>query len=294
MPALMVEAALQAATARLQAGIEKPETVDARHEALILLAHVLGVGRSILEAKIIAHPEFALTADQITAFEALVSRRASGEPLPYLTGLRAFYRHEFLVTPDVLIPRPETEHLVDAALDWVRQCAPQGHGLILVDVGTGSGAIGLSLAAALPQSTIYALDVSPAALEVARRNAARIGAANVIFGQGDLLEALPKTVCPDLIAANLPYIPADELADLPVARHEPRLALDGGPYGLDVIRRLVGQAVDRLADPGCLLLEIGAGQGAAVAAICTAQFSGGRIDVINDYAGHDRVAQVVR
>ena len=294
MIGLTVEAALQAATARLRDGLDRPGAVEARHEALILLAHVLGVGRAVFAVDVLAHPERALAPDRAAAFEALVTRRAAGEPLPYLTGTRAFYHHDFLVTPAVLIPRPETEHLVEAALDWSRQRAPEGRGLTLVDVGTGSGAIALSLAAALPGATVHALDVSPAALDVARRNAARMGVANVIFGQGDLLAPLPPDVRPDLVIANLPYIPAAELATLPVARHEPRLALDGGPDGLDLIRRLAAQAADRLATPGCLLLEIGAGQGEAAAVLAAACFPAGRIDVINDYAGHDRVVRVVR
>ena len=294
MTGLTVEAALQAATARLRNGLDRPGAAEARHEALILLAHVENVGRAVFAADVLAHPERVLAPERAAAFEALVIRRAAGEPLPYLTGTRAFYHHDFLVTPAVLIPRPETEHLVEAALDWSWQQAPAGRGLTLVDVGTGSGAIALSLAAALPGATVHALDVSPAALDVARRNAARIGATNVIFGRGDLLAALPPDVRPDLVVANLPYIPAAELATLPVARHEPRLALDGGPDGLDLIRRLVAQAADRLATPGCLLLEIGAGQGAAVAALAAGPFSGSQIDVINDYAGHDRVVRVVR
>lgn len=288
------DAALSTATLRLRDGVGRPDEVDARHDALILLAHVLGVGRAVLQAELVVHPERPITAAEAAAFKVLVSRRAAGEPLPYLTGTRAFYHHDFLVTPDVLIPRPETEHLVEAALAWARQVAQDGLGLTLVDVGTGSGAIGLSLAVALPAATVHALDVSPAALAVARRNGARIGAANVIFGQGDLLDALPPDVRPNLVAANLPYIPAEDLVDLAVARQEPRLALDGGPDGLDVIRRLVVQAAERLADPGCLLLEIGAGQGGAVAALGAERFPGWQIDVINDYAGHDRVVRVVR
>ncbi|MBN2470822.1 MAG: peptide chain release factor N(5)-glutamine methyltransferase [Anaerolineae bacterium] len=279
-------AALRAAEAALSAVSD-----SARLDARLLLEHVLGVGRAAL----VAHPERALSPEAYARFMALVNRAAQGEPVPYLTGRRAFFRHDFLVTPDVLIPRPETEHLVEAALAWAGAHSLRGAGLTLVDVGTGSGAIAVSLAAALPGAVVYALDVSPAALAVARQNAQAAGVEGAIrFGQGDLLAGLPEDVRPDLVAANLPYIPSVELAGLDVVKYEPRLALDGGPDGLDMIRALLEQAAPRLAKEGCLLLEIGAGQGAAVAGLCAQAFPGALVRVINDYAGHDRVVEVLR
>lgn len=278
-------AAWQAAAARLASASDSPSL-----DAQLLLGHVLGLDR----ARLLAYPERPLTPEQGARYEDLVRARATGVPLPYLIGRRAFYRHEFAVTPDVLIPRPETEHLVEAALAWAQNRAPQGDGLTLVDVGTGSGAIALSLAAALPGATVHTTDLSAAALDVARRNATRLGVANIHFHQGDLLDALPESVRPDLIAANLPYIASDELARLPVARHEPRLALDGGPDGLMLIRRLLAQAPRRVAARFCLLLEIGADQGAAVSGLCQAAFPDARVRVLKDYAGHDRVAEVTR
>ncbi len=282
---MTIGAALRAAEAALSAVSD-----SARLDARLLLEHVLRLDRAAL----VAHPERPLPPEAHARLMALVDRAVQGEPIPYLTGRRAFFRHEFAVSPDVLIPRPETEHLVEAALVWAEARSPGGVGLTLVDVGTGSGAIAVSLAAALSAAAVYALDISPAALAVARRNAQAARIDTIRFAQSDLLAALPAGVRPDLIAANLPYIPSMELAGLDVVKYEPALALDGGPDGLDLIRALVAQAAPRLATPGCLLLEIGAGQGAAVAALCRQAFPGGRVRVIDDYAGHDRVVEVVR
>lgn len=279
----MVGEALRQASRALGAVSGSPQL-----DAGVLLAAMLGVERTAL----LAHPERLLTPDQAAHYAELVARAAEGTPIPYLTGWRAFYHHDFIVTPDVLIPRPETEHLVDAALAWAQTCPQQR--LTIVDVGTGSGAIALSLAAALPGATVYALDCSAAALEVARRNAIQIGVSNVRFGQGDLLTALPDGVKPDLIVANLPYIPSADLEALAVARHEPRLALDGGLDGLDVIRRLTAEAADCVPPTFALLLEIGAGQGRAVSALCRRAFPGARVRVLPDYAGHDRIVEVTR
>jgi release factor glutamine methyltransferase len=259
-------------------------------DARLLLMAVLDCSA----AHLIAHPEQPLTPDQQARFDALVQQAAAGMPIPYLLGTRAFFRHEFAVTPDVLIPRPETEHLVEAALAWCVRRAPDGAGHTLVDVGTGSGIIALSLAAALPCAAVHATDVSPAALAVVRRNMAQVGVPQVRLHQGDLLDALPDSLTPDLITANLPYIPTADLAELKVTQHEPRLALDGGPDGLDLIRRLIDQVHDRLANDGCLLLEIGSGQGAAVQALCQAAFPAAAARVIRDYAGHERVVELIR
>lgn len=280
-----VGVAWREAAARLAAVSDSPQL-----DAQVLLSCLMNLGRAVL----LAYPERELTADQHARYAAWIEAAASGVPLPYLTGRRAFYRHEFTVTPDVLIPRPETECLVEAALAWAQQRAPGGSGLTLADIGTGSGAIALSLAAELPGATVHATDISPAALDVARQNAEQFRLRNVRFHQGDLLDALPADLRPDLIAANLPYIPAAVLKTLPVARHEPRLALDGGPDGLALIRRLLTQASGRLAPEGCLLLEIGADQGAAVHDLCIRAFPGAHVRVIQDYAGRDRVVETVR
>ncbi len=280
-----VGAALRAAAEALAARSESPQM-----EAQVLLSRLLDLDR----ARLLAYPERTLTPNQRSRYESLVRQRAGGVPLPYLTGRRAFYRHEFVVSPEVLIPRPETEHLVEAGLAWAGARAPHGEGLTLVDVGTGSGAIAVSLAAALPRATVHAIDISPTALAVACCNARRVGVTNVRFHQGHLLEALPAAAPLDLVAANLPYIPSAELESLAVARHEPRLALDGGPDGLALFRQLLRQAPARVAPSFCLLLEVGAGQGRAVQELCRAAFPGARIRVVRDYAGHDRVVEVSR
>lgn len=259
-------------------------------DAAILLALVLDLPRTAL----LAYPETPLSAEQRARFAALVARRAAGEPVAYLTGRRAFYDREFLVTPDVLIPRPETEHLIEAALNWARGRADRGGGLRVADIGTGSGAIAVTLAAHLPDARLYAIDCSPAALEVARQNAARAGViGRITFHQGDLLRPLLDVgERVDLIAANLPYIPSADLDTLAVARHEPRLALDSGSDGLDAVRRLLAQAPDALVASGLALLEIGAGQGKVVTALAREQFPSGAISILADYAGHDRLLRV--
>jgi len=265
------------------AGVSDSEPLDAQ----VLLAHVLGCERVVL----LTHPEQPLTGEQSARFRDLVNRRAAGTPIAYLTGSRAFYDLELVVTPDVLIPRPETEYLVEVALDW----AQRRHPLRVVDVGTGSGAIAVALARQLPDARVWAVDVSVSALEVARRNAARYDLGERIeFVQGDLLAPLAGAAPFDLVVANLPYIAGDELAGLAVTRHEPRLALDGGPDGLDVIRRLLRQAPDRMAAESLLALEVGAGQGARVARLAQVAFPAARVRVLDDYAGHDRIVCVER
>ncbi len=253
-------------------------------DAPLLLAHVLGCERAAL----LAHPQRVLTPAQSAAFRDMVERRADGLPVAYLTGERAFYDLTLIVTPDVLIPRPETEHLVERALAWAR--AREGS-LRVADVGTGSGAIAVTLARHLPGARVWALDASHTALGVARCNAARYDLAErVHFVQADLLgPLLGARGAFDLIAANLPYVPTSALEALAVTRHEPRLALDGGPDGLAVIRRLLAQVPRVLASDGLLLLEIEAAQGERAAALAAEALPGARVTVHADYAGHDRV-----
>ena len=249
-------------------------------DAHVLLGEVLRVDRATL----IAEPERPLTPEQAARLADYVTRCAAGEPVAYILGRRAFYDRDFLVTPAVLIPRPETELLLEQALAWAGNRA-----ITAADIGTGSGALAVTFAALRPQATVYAVDISPAALEVARRNAERQHAP-VTFYEGDLLAPLiERGIRCDLIMANLPYIPADEVPQLAVNRYEPRLALDGGADGLDLIKRLLEQ-VPASANPGALvLLEIGAGQGSAALALTQQTIQPQHAELILDYAGLDRI-----
>jgi release factor glutamine methyltransferase len=258
---------------------------DGNTTASALLGHVLGLTR----AQVLARPEQVLTPEQAAAFEALVARAAQGEPLAYLTGRREFYGLEFEVDPNVLVPRPETELLVDHAL--AAQPAR------VLDVGTGSGCIAVTLAVRLPLAAVTASDLSPAVLALAVRNAARHGVAQrIAFVQSDLLAAFQPPASSfqpfDLIAANLPYIDTDELRALPVARFEPWPALDGGPGGLTLIARLLQQAPALLAPGGRLLLEIGASQGPAALALARAAFPAAAVSLQRDLAGLDRLLMI--
>lgn len=265
------------------AGISTSPALDAQ----LLMAAIIGENR----AHVIAHPERLLTDEEVARFEAWVQRRVDGEPIAYILGRRAFYDREFAVTPAVLVPRPETEHLIEAALDIIAAYPPE-QSLTAVDTGTGSGAIAITVKANAPQIAMHATDISPDALVVARDNAAA-QQVDVRFHHGDLLAPLiDEGIRADLVLANLPYIAADVLATLAVARHEPRLALDGGPDGLVLFRRLFAQ-VPMATNPGArLLLEIGADQGESVPALARAMLRVANVRVMQDYAGLDRVVEV--
>lgn len=256
-------------------------------DAQLLLAEVLDCNR----AHLIAHPERILTPEQAALYERMVARRAQGEPVAYILGRKAFYDREFIVTPAVLIPRPETEHLLEFALEflatWQKDTPP-----VVVDVGTGSGALAVTLAAHVPGAKVYATDISPDALRVARMNAEKYGV-TLTFLEGDLLAPLiERAIRVDVIMANLPYIASGEVNTLAVSKHEPRLALDGGADGLDSIRRLLEQAPSVVKPGGGILLEIGAGQGADVAKLATQLAYAATLH--KDYAGHDRVVAISR
>ncbi len=253
--------------------------------AQALLAHVLGRGRAWL----LAHPEARLSEGEAAQYLDLLQRALAGEPFAHLVGEREFYGLPFAVTPDVLIPRPETEGLVDVVLEWVRkQGLPQPR---LVDVGTGSGAIAVTLALKLPGASVLAIDISSAALHLARCNAARHGVGErIMFVRGNLLDALSGPF--DAIVANLPYISSEEITALEVGRWEPRVALDGGLDGLDLVRALLRQTPSRLAPGGLVALEIGYDQGVRVVALCREAFPSARISLLPDLAGLDRLVRV--
>jgi len=253
---------------------------EARLEAQILIAHALGVDRAWL----IAHDQDALSSKQVSAIENLIARRAAGEPVAYILGEREFYGRTFKVTPDVLIPRPETELLVEAALARLSTDRPAS----VLDLGTGSGCIALTLALECPDCLVWTVDRSEAALTIARTNAQQLGAANLRFRASSWYDAL-NTVLFDLIVANLPYIRHDDphlgQGDL---RFEPITALSSGAKGLDDLDRIVRQAPRHLKPSGWLLVEHGWDQGAS----CRALFDSNgfeAIETLRDLNGNERV-----
>ncbi|MEO1750544.1 peptide chain release factor N(5)-glutamine methyltransferase [Thiofaba sp. EF100] len=265
--------ALRYARARL-AGGDSP-----RADAEILLAHVLGRPRSYL----VAWPEQPLASDAWVAYQQLVARRAEGVPVAYLTGMRAFFGLELAVTDAVLIPRPETELLVEAALERL----PHGP-CALADLGTGSGAIALAIASVRPEARVVAVEASPRALAVARANAERLGLRNVELRQGDWCQGLGDERF-DMIVSNPPYIRAgDPHLGQGDVRFEPAMALASGPEGLDAIRAILACAPAHLAPGGWLLFEHGYDQAEAVAGLMReAGFSG--VQTLADLLGHGRV-----
>ena len=253
-------------------------------DSRLLLEFVLGRDHPYL----IAHGDDPLDPTTMTAYGRVLERAAAEEPVPYIIGRAPFMGLDFSVSHDVLIPRPDTEQLVELAIDWGKT-----RGAIrVVDVGTGSGCIAVSLARYLPEAEIVAVDVSPKALMVAAANAARHTPGRIAFVQSDLLDATAPGM--DLITANLPYIAGDEWPTLPIGvkSYEPALALKGGPDGLELIKKLLPQAVDRLKPGGLLLLEIGWRQGAAVAGLAQSAFRDATVSVLPDFAGHDRIVSV--
>lgn len=269
-----IDALLRDARARLEGA--GAEVVDAE----LLLSHVLGRGRSWLYA----HAGDDIDAIAASAFAALVERRAAGEPVAYLLGTRGFWRFDLAVTPDTLIPRPETELLVELALRRLPERTPAR----VADLGTGSGAIALAIASERPGARVVATDASEPALAVARGNAAALGIGNVEFRHGDWLAPLAGARF-DLVASNPPYI-ADADAHLAQGdlRFEPRGALASGVDGLDAIRRIVAGAPEHLCGGGWLLVEHGWRQGAAVRALFE---SAGFVDIATerDLEQRDRV-----
>jgi release factor glutamine methyltransferase len=272
---------LRRAAERLAAaGRDRP-----RLDAEVLLRHVLGLDRTGLFLRL-SEP---LTAGEAARFDGLVARRLAGEPVAYLTGEREFMGLPFLVGPAVLVPRPETELLVEWALDRLRQ-RPAGRPATVVDVGTGSGAISLSLAHHLgagARRTIVAADVSAGAIATAAENRARLGlTGRVELVRGDLASWCRGPV--DLLLANLPYLRPEQIAANPDLAAEPRLALDGGADGLASIARLVAEAPRLLAPGGAIGLEIDPSQAEAVTALAKAAFPAAEIEVLPDLAGLTR------
>lgn len=274
------EAFLEASSFLDGLGIMEPQ-----RNAQLLLEHVLGLtGTAYYVALGDAFPE-----ERRSDFEAVINRKAEGVPAQYIIGEQEFYGRSFEVTPAVLIPRPETELLVEAVLKYGNQLTLQpGEKLTAVDIGTGSGAIAVTLALEAKGLRMLASDISPQALDVARRNAARLGA-GVEFRQGNLLEPFAG-LGPDMIVSNPPYIPASDIAGLQpeVRDHEPRTALDGGPDGLYPYRVMMDQLPLLAAPPRLIAFELGMGQAQDVADMLRAAGHWDEIVTIPDLAGIDR------
>lgn len=293
----------------LREGVERLRgsgSETARLDAELLLADAVGLGRTAL----LAHPEAPVGGDDAARYRAAIERRAGGEPVAYVRGVKEFYGLRFAVDRRALIPRPETERLVELAEAEVRRrlpaASPAGIPRVrIVDVGTGSGAVIVALAVSLARLgaldgvEILALDVSDDALDLARENAVRHTVADAIaFERADLLAREGGSGAGrrfDLVLANLPYVRHDVLRTLPIATSfEPALALDGGADGLVVIERLLAQLPEALAEGGLALLEIGADQGVPIVARCERVLPGWRCTVETDLAGLPRVARISR
>lgn len=256
-----------------------------RLDAEVLLAAACGVDRAALYAGV----HDALPAQRERDFRGMLQRRCARQPLQYITGRQEFWSLDFTLTPDVLIPRPETERVVELTLAAVRRDFPSEERLTLCDVGTGSGCLAVALARELPHARIWAIDVSAPALAVAEGNARRHGVGGrVRFVHSDLFENVEMRRF-EVIVSNPPYVTAAELARLqPELRCEPRRALEAGATGLEVIARLLMEAQARLVDGGWIFIEIGSEQAAAVTALATAAELKA-ISVVPDYAGLPRV-----
>src|SRR6202050_2335419 len=293
-PALDVRAALKVGMARLRAADVPSHTLATE----LLLMHALGRDRTWLYT----HPEASLDVANAEKYLTLIARRAAGEPTQYLTGKQEFWGIEFEVTPAVLIPRPETEHVMEVAL---ARLGPRGlkihmdtglprERLRVADVGTGSGCLAISLAYELPHAEVFATDISALALEIARRNATHHAVADrIYFLQSDLLEALRRDSHSfDLIVSNPPYVGHNESAELQreVRDHEPDVALFGGPTGVEIYARLIEEAGELLRPGGMLVLELGYNSTEHVRAILAEQKCWANVSFTNDLAGIPRVA----
>jgi release factor glutamine methyltransferase len=260
-------------------------------DASVLLAHIIDKPRTW----VLAHPEMILTDEQQVRVNESLLRLEIGEPFPYVLGHWEFFGMDFDVTPDVLIPRPETEMLVEKAIAWLQESPVRR---TVADIGTGSGAIAVSLGVNVPDAWILATDVSSQALQVARGNAQKHRVDHRIeFVECDLLPPLPEMFTSeqhlDLICGNLPYIPSDTLHTLPIFGREPTLALDGGADGLALIRRLLDIAPAWLAPNSLILLEIEATRGIQALNLAYDLFSEAEIHLHQDLTGHDRLLEIM-
>ncbi|HEY2040009.1 MAG TPA: peptide chain release factor N(5)-glutamine methyltransferase [Edaphobacter sp.] len=280
---MTLQQAIQSATELFAADEDLRES--ARRDAESLIMHTVGLS----QAGLLANPARELSAEELGRYRELIARRVAHEPMQYITGTQEFYGFPFRVTPAVLIPRPETEHLVEAVLERM----PHDRVAHIVDIGTGSGAIALALALHLPKADVFAVDLSPAALAIAQENATALKASDRIrFVLSDLLDALPaqqKVEYFDAVVSNPPYVPSSDAAQMhpQVRDYEPASALFAGGDGFDVYRRLIPQAKQALRSGGLLALEIGFGQRSAIEELLAGWQE---IAFVDDLQGIPRVA----
>ena len=273
---------IQNALAEATAALAGSELKQARLEAGSLLGHVLNRDRTFM----LAHAEHVLDSDLLVRFQSLVVRRAAGEPLQYLTGQQEFFKLDFEVTPEVLIPRPESEALVEAALELLPKDQPSR----IADIGTGSGCLAISILHDLPNARGIATDISAAALKVARRNAVLHSVAERLdLVESDLLSGVEPSEQFDLVVSNPPYIPDGDFDSLqPEVKREPRSALAGGSDGLDIVRRLLREAPARMRTRGHLVFEFGFGQAELLLNLIDGK-AWDLIEVRNDLQGIPRI-----
>jgi release factor glutamine methyltransferase len=287
---MKIQALLPAAVHKIETFSDTPQL-----DAQVLLAHIIQKPR----AWIMAHPEYDMEIEEQAQFNLAVNKLSAGEPLPYVLGKWEFFGLEFDITKDVLIPRPETELLVEKAINWL-QANPDRRAV--ADIGTGSGAIAVSIAKHIPDARIIATDISPAALEVAKHNAEKFNMQDQIkFVECDLL---PGSIVQDqmsdltaftfdLVCSNPPYISSDTLRGLPIFGREPILALDGGTDGLDIYRRLFKLLPNSIMPHGIILLETEATLGIQALSLAYDSFSDASIHLYQDLAGHDRLLEIM-
>ncbi len=280
---MTIAEAIQRAAARLSAH----KVPNARLDAEVLLCHAVGRDR----AWVLIHMQDQLDDQGLRIFEKSIDRRSVREPLQYITGIQEFWGLPFKVTPDVLIPRPETEFVVEAAV----KAAAKATSPVIIDLGTGSGCIAVSLAKGLPQAQVFAVDRSEKALAIARQNAQRNGVADRIrFLEGDLfgpVEELDLRGRVDVIVTNPPYVKAGDLAGLQpeVRDFEPEMALIAGPEGTESAKKIIPQAPEYLKTGGSLIMEMGIGQAAALGKIIDDTRKFGSMEIVKDLAGIERV-----
>ncbi|MBE9473286.1 MAG: peptide chain release factor N(5)-glutamine methyltransferase [Chloroflexi bacterium] len=276
---ITISQALEGSAATLVKVSDTP-TLDAQ----TILAHCLGKSRTWL----LTHPEESLTNSAFSSLQQEINALEKGIPLPYVLGHWEFYGLDFTVTPDTLIPRPETELLVDKALDWLNL---QPEPCMAADIGTGSGCIAVALAKHNPDVSVIATDISYPALKIGRANTIQHNVDHQVnFLQTDLFPPIADRF--DLVCANLPYIPTQTLQNLEVSGREPDMALDGGPNGLDLISSLLEEAPGHIAPRGILLIEVESSQGAKAQYLAQRAFPSAEIEVLSDLSGKDRLVMI--